>query len=181
MTSLVQAIPFVLIALVPGALHTWALERQTPLYENRLRDRIVQYVGVSATYLVVSAGPLYWWYANHWDGFTHGRASPWWVWAFIAAYVGIPFLVGTWIGHDPDFLRRTLPSVARRTSPKPPTAWDHLFQPVRTRARPRSGSRMDPNSAVLVFQLKAGEGEQANGPGTCVDGRTVGRIRVQPA
>ena len=53
-----QSLAVLVLALLPGALYVWALERQTGAWGIRLSDRLFRFVGFSAVLHAVLAGHL---------------------------------------------------------------------------------------------------------------------------
>jgi hypothetical protein len=139
------------IAVLPGALHIWAAEREAGRWGISLSDRLLRFVGTTVVYQLVLAFPTYLAWSRHFhrrveraggadylNSFADGTTPPW-VWAVLAAYVVLPVLGGTLAGmsvHRWPLLARIL--VGRDPAPR---AWDFLFssRPIGVlRARLRS-------------------------------------------
>ena len=121
-----QAAAAVVVALLPGALYVWAFERQAGRYGIGLSDRVLRFVGGSAIFLAVFAGPLYALHVSFTDDVLAGRPLPLWLVAFPLAYVGVPLMAGTVLGVG---LRRDWRIAKVVAGPDPaPRAWDYLFQ-----------------------------------------------------
>jgi hypothetical protein len=132
------ALFIVIVAVLPGALYTWALEREVGNWGIGFADRVLRFVGVSAVFLAVAAYPVYrFWlaYLHHPTGragrfaspLLQGQALPWWVWLLPIGYVAIPIGLGTLAGlsvHRWTTVSRVL--VGRDPAPR---SWDFLFSP----------------------------------------------------
>lgn len=120
------AATLLLVALLPGALATWSFERWAGRFGIELQDRALRFVGGSAILLSISAGPLYWLYANYWDRFVDRQALPWWIWFAPVLYTMLPVAGGGLLGMG----WKNNWSWARHVSgrDRTPQAWDHLFQ-----------------------------------------------------
>lgn len=140
MPDTAQALVVLIVAILPGALHTWAFEREAGNWGVGLADRVLRFAGATAIYQVAFAFPLYqlWARVLHQPVMANGSKGfrnlileaaplPWWTWLVPVAYVGIPLAVGTFAGRSVH--RR--PRIARILAGKDPAprAWDHLFSP----------------------------------------------------
>lgn len=126
MPSTFQAMVVIVVALLPGALYVWAFERQVGRYGIGLSDRILRFVGGSAVFLAVFAGPLYMLQVNFMADVVELRPLPWWLAGIPAAYIGVPLTAGTVLGVG---LRRGWRIAEAVAGPDPaPRAWDYLFQ-----------------------------------------------------
>lgn len=121
-----QALVVAGVAILPGALYTWAFEREAGAWGIRLADRALRFVGTSAIFHTLFAPLTY----RLWlEFFRTGRIAsgdvPPWLWFFPALYVGVPVALGTSIGRATR-ARRSWAGLF--TGPNPaPRAWDHLF------------------------------------------------------
>jgi hypothetical protein len=121
-----QAVLVFLVALMPGALYTWAFERVAGAWGVSLSDRLLRFIGVSVGFQLLWAPEL----VLIWREFIHtGKAAagdlPLWLWLVATAYVVIPFASGTLVGWG---TRRRKQWAKMFTGPAPaPRAWDHLF------------------------------------------------------
>jgi hypothetical protein len=137
-----EALAVTLLAILPGALYTWASERETGAWGIKLSDRVLRFVGVSAIFLAFYAVPLRWIW-NHYlhiatatsNGKTvfvnqvaNGGDLPRGWWLIPILYVVVPFLLGTLVGRIVA-QRRTYPRAARilAGANPAPTAWDDFF------------------------------------------------------
>ena len=126
MPSSFQAITVIVVGLLPGALYMWAFERQAGRYGIGLSDRVLRFIGGSALFFAVFAGPLYAVYSNYGAPFSSGMPLPRWLLLLPPVFVGLPILVGTLVGLG---LRKGKNWAQKLTGPDPaPRAWDHLFQ-----------------------------------------------------
>ena len=76
------AATLVLIALLPGALCVWSLERWAGRFGIGLQDRALRFVGASAVMLSIAAWPVYWAYTNYRDSLVDRQALPPVFWVF---------------------------------------------------------------------------------------------------
>ncbi len=126
MPSTFEALAVVLVALLPGGLFMWAVERLVGRYGIGFSDRLLRFVGVSTVLHVFAAPATY----NIWhdyfrtDAVTRSETLPLWMWPVVAAYVIVPIALGTLLGLALN--RYSLPDVVAGSNPAP-TAWDHLF------------------------------------------------------
>jgi hypothetical protein len=112
--------------MLPGALYVWAFERQAGRYGVGLSDRVLRFVGGSALFLAVFAGPLYVLHVNYTEDLQAGRPLPAWLLLIPLVYVVVPLLAGTTVGVG---LRRDWHVARLVAGPNPaPRAWDYLFQ-----------------------------------------------------
>ena len=137
------AATLVLIALLPGALFVWSFERWAGRFGIGLQDRALRFVGGSAVLLSITAGPLYWLYANYWDSVANRQALPPWFWTVPILYTIVPLVAGGVLG----FGWKANWSWARLVSgrDRTPRAWDHLFQD-----RPAGGIRCKLKSGTWI-------------------------------
>lgn len=121
-----EALGVVALALLPGALYTWAFERLVGAWGVGLSDRLLRFVGVSAIFHAVFLPVSYWVWTTYMMSrrIGSGTASPG-LWALALLYVAIPIAAGTAVGSG----TRSGSSWAKLfTGPEPaPRAWDHLF------------------------------------------------------
>lgn len=136
-----QALLVTFIAVLPGALYTWAFEREVGRWGIGLSDRVLRFVGTSGLFLAAYAYPLYLLWINYLhvrlktdqsvvfrNLFAEGASAPWWLFLVPVAYVAIPLALGTLgalaVNHG---WTRTARVVAGRDPA--PRAWDFLFSP----------------------------------------------------
>lgn len=126
MPSSVEGLAVVLVAVIPGAMFTWGFESEAGQWGMGAVDRILRFVGVSASLHAISfpavsrlVGEL-----TRPDPWALGGA-PLWVWPLMVGYVAVPYIAGRWVG----IATRTRRKLARVfTGPAPePRAWDYLF------------------------------------------------------
>lgn len=91
-----------MVAMLPGALYVWAFERQAGRYGIGLSDRVLRFVGGSAVFLAVFAGPLYALHVRFTADLLAAEPLPSWLVAFPLAYVDgwirCRLRSGTWLG-----------------------------------------------------------------------------------
>lgn len=122
-----QSLGVTLLALLPGALYTWAFERQAGAWGVGFSDRLLRFVGASAIFHVLFAAATYQAYrrliVEH--QLSEGRPLPWWTWLIVLGYVAIPILAGSLVGNA---ARARKPWATAFTGPAPaPRAYDFLF------------------------------------------------------
>jgi hypothetical protein len=126
--STFQAIIVFLLAVLPGALYTWAYEREDGAWEVALSDRLARFTGVSAMFSVLTAPliyAMYRMYTGSWQAEGTLRI-PWWVCLVYAAYVIAPAWLGYAVGRGARNRRRWTRVF---TGPSPaPRGWDALFR-----------------------------------------------------
>lgn len=138
-----EALAVLLLALIPGAIYTWAFERIAGRWGIGLSDRLYRFVGISAFYQVLIAPATY----NIWLGYIRKSAPhrfqfPLWMWAAIFGYVALPAAIGTVLALSFKGGRGWARAIVGATAP--PTAWDAMF----------SGA---PASAYVLMRLKSGK------------------------
>jgi hypothetical protein len=122
----------VLIALLPGGVHTWAFERATGKSDQQASDRIPRFLAASAVYLVVFAVPATPILRAIAESARTGTTTA--AWRYAAAFallIVLPFTIGSLMGwltsrrHEKGllgWLGRRIGGVGHATR-----AWDHLF------------------------------------------------------
>ena len=136
-----QALLVTFLAVLPGALYTWAFEREVGRWGIGLSDRVLRFVGTSGLFLSVYAYPLYllWTFYLHARVETNegvvfrnlvleGEAVPWWLFLVPVAYIGLPLALGTFgaLAVNRGWTRTS--RVIAGIDPAP-RAWDFLFSP----------------------------------------------------
>ncbi|MBA4608035.1 MULTISPECIES: DUF6338 family protein [Aeromicrobium] len=140
MPSTMHALGVVLLALLPGALYSWAFERIVGRWGSGASDRLFRFVGGSAVLHALFAPATWWLWSTH---LPLARADPpsWWAWPTALLYVAVPLVAGTAVGWGTRSRQRWALAI---TGPDPaPRAWDHLFQGPRNgwiRLRLKSGT-----------------------------------------
>jgi Family of unknown function (DUF6338) len=124
--STFQSLAVVLVALLPGGLFIWAVERLHGRYGIGFSDRLLRFIGVSVVLHVFAAPATYrlWHDYLRTGALPHGRVLPLWLWPVAAAYVFVPIGLGTILGWALN--KWDLPQIISGTNPAP-TAWDHLL------------------------------------------------------
>jgi hypothetical protein len=114
------------LALLPGALFTWAREQQTGRWGVALSDRLLRFVGTSALLHVLLLPLSYWLYGRFLAPEAADRGHlRWWLWPLTLAYVAVPLVLGRVLGIG---IRRDTRWAAWIAGGSPaPRAWDHLF------------------------------------------------------
>lgn len=123
-----QAVVIFVLAVLPGALYTWAYEREDGAWEVALGDRLARFSGVSAMFSVLTAPLIYWLYSQYTTSWSNGPMVqiPAWVWLVYAAYVVVPAALGTAVGRG---ARNRQTWTRLFTGPSPaPRGWDALFR-----------------------------------------------------
>lgn len=114
-----------LLGLMPGAVYTWELEKQTGAWGLDLADRVLRFLGMSVLFHLLLA-PLSWWiYRQVKDDALLSGSMPWLLWIALAAYAVLPALMGFVVGTS---ARRKRAWTQFLTGPAPaPRAWDNVF------------------------------------------------------
>jgi hypothetical protein len=126
MPSTFQALAVILVALLPGGLFMWAVERLVGRYGIGFSDRLLRFVGVSTILHALVAPVTYKLWHDYFrtDAVRQGSVLPWWLWPVGIGYVAVPIVAGTLLGLALN--RWSLPAVIEGSNPAP-TAWDHLL------------------------------------------------------
>lgn len=122
-----QALAVALLALLPGALYTYGVERQAGRWGVALTDRLLRFLAASALLHAALAPATYQAYRTlvHSERISRGRPLPWWLWLTLVAYVAAPAFFGDRVGSA---TRRGRDWARVFTGPFPaPRGWDHLF------------------------------------------------------
>jgi hypothetical protein len=130
MLSTFQAAAVAFIALIPGATYIWSAERRVGRWGTGLPDMLLRYLGVSAVLHFFLAPLTFVVLRNVRSGLPIvTQPFSWKTWLLIGLYLVVPALVGTLTGTA---LRHGWRFVRPFTALRPPRAWDHLFDAVRT-------------------------------------------------
>jgi len=127
MVSTFQGLAVALLAVLPGALYTYGVERQAGRWGSAATDRLLRFTAASALWQALLAPATYQAYRSfiRTHSLADGQPLPWWLWLLLVAYVALPALLGDRVGHA---TRRGKPWAQVFTGPSPaPRAWDHLF------------------------------------------------------
>lgn len=138
-----QALAVTLVAVLPGAVYTFALERWTGAFGVSLSDRLVRFTAASAAFIAVFAGPAYMFYRDlvMTGRIEDGDVHPLAIEVLALTYVLVPAVAGTLVGWG----RRRgwrLASAILGEAPEP-RAWDYLWRHGRqglVRAKTMSGA-----------------------------------------
>lgn len=89
MPSTFQALAVLGLALLPGALYTWAFEQQAGPWGTGLSDRVLRFIGSSALLHVLAAPLTYqlWRVYVEPGRLRRGEALPAWIWSVPLASV----------------------------------------------------------------------------------------------
>lgn len=142
MPTTVQAVLVTVLAILPGAIYTWAFERLAGRWGIGLADRLYRFIGISAGFQALIA-PLTWhvWESYLRPGAQHAHDLPIWLWPLAVAYVAVPAALGTGVANAFNKERKWAQVLVGPTPA--PTAWDALF----------SG---DPGEIYVLMKLKSG-------------------------
>lgn len=140
MPTTMQALGVLVLAILPGALYSWAFERIVGKWGSGASDRLFRFVGGSAVLQALFAPATWWMWTTQIPPSTR-EAPSWWAWCFVLLYVAVPLAVGTAVGWGTRGRKRWALAI---TGPDPaPRAWDYLFQGQRdgwVRLRLKSGT-----------------------------------------
>ena len=106
MISTFQALAVALIALLPGASYTFAVERSLGSYGVKFSDRLVRFLAASAVFHAVASGPEYLLYRSYFMPGALAKGELSWLTLEIIAlvYVFVPIGIGTmfaYLGRPP--------------------------------------------------------------------------------
>ncbi len=127
MIATYQALIVAVLALLPGASYTFALERTMGSYGINFSDRLVRFLAASAIFHALASGPEYLLYRSYLakNTLTQGRID-WWALELLAfAYVFVPIVIGVLAGsaRKRDWkLGRMIVGVNLE-----PRAWDYIW------------------------------------------------------
>jgi uncharacterized protein DUF6338 len=124
-----EALSVLVIALVPGALFVYALERQTGAWGSKFSDRLLRFIVISLVFELIAIPVSYvLWrqYTFPTPFFSKAQPFPWKLYHFTILYLAVPFVAGWFVGMGYD---RRWPWVERvfRQLVQAPRAWDALF------------------------------------------------------
>ena len=137
MPETIETLAALVIAVLPGALHVWAVEREVGRWGVGLSDRLLRFIGTTALYQAVFAFPVYlvWTRVLHDQVSTDGDGAfvnhlasgtaPGWFWLVPVGYVALPILVGTLAAFSVNRWPR-LSRILLGRNPAP-TSWETLF------------------------------------------------------
>jgi hypothetical protein len=122
-----QALVVAVLAILPGAVFTWAYEQQAGRWGAKASDRLLRFLGASSVFLIFALPLLYQGYREL--IITHklekGTPLPAPAWLLPVAYVSVPYVAGRLLGLA---AQSREPWTKLFTGPAPaPRAWDHLF------------------------------------------------------
>ncbi|MFD8320710.1 DUF6338 family protein [Kitasatospora purpeofusca] len=121
-----QALAVTVIAVLPGALYTFALERQIAINRAGLTDRVIRLTAISVVVHTVLLPLTLWLYRSVWVSGRLARPPvPWSLWAALLPYLVLPLAAGAAVGAGVRRRRRWALAVHGRT--REPRAWDALF------------------------------------------------------
>ncbi len=122
-----QSVAVAILAVLPGALYTWAFEREAGSWGVSFSDRALRFLGASALFHATFAAGTYEAYrefvVSH--KLSRGSALPWWTWLLVLLYVAVPVAGGYAVGAA---TKRRERWATLFTGPSPaPRAYDYLF------------------------------------------------------
>lgn len=127
MPGTVVALAITLLAVLPGALYTWAFEQQAGNWGADSTDRLARFAGASAIFLALELPAVYECYRRYvaTGDVAAGRPLPAAVWTLPLVVILVPFGLGRLVGRA---THRRRPWASVLTGPAPaPRAWDDLF------------------------------------------------------
>ncbi len=128
MLSTFQALLVAALAILPGALYTWAFEREAGAWGVGLSDRLLRFFGASAIFSVLTLPLIYQGYRSYIvsGDLRRGVPLPWWIWALPPVLLLVPAAAGWLVGwatrHGRSWVR---PLVGPGPAPR---GWDQLFR-----------------------------------------------------
>ena len=128
MISTFQALAIAILAILPGALYTWAFEREDGPWGVGLADRLMRFIGVSSVFAVGSLWPLYQGYRSYivTGTLAAGEPLPPWIWFLPVVYLGIPIVAGACVGKGSRKQARWVRPITGLANA--PRGWDQLFR-----------------------------------------------------
>lgn len=126
-SATLEALAVLVLALLPGALYTWAFERSVGRWGIGFSDRLFRFIGISAFLHALAAPATY----AIWRDYLREDAQPGlnnlpgWMWGAALLYVAVPSALGYLVAFG--YQRQWKPIRAVMGSSAPPTAWDAIF------------------------------------------------------
>lgn len=130
MPATLTSLLIVFVAVLPGALYTWAFEREIGRWGVGLSDRVLRFIGTSSIFLAVLAYPAHYLWRNYLhvptgsaftNRVTSGADLPPWLYSVPVLYVAIPLALGTvaafWRSSAPQLCRGQVVSVVHCGAP----------------------------------------------------------------
>ena len=171
-----MALLILVLVVLPGAMYTWAFERQVSGFGVTLADRTLRLIATSLLFHLVAGWVEYWLYRTAFSGKTFRAGQFAAAWLSLILIVAVPILVGTTIGsiystrHNRTrwaAVRRKLLTEERETKilkfllgrALTPRAWDHLFS-----SRPSCYIRVWTTEGKWVAGLYANKSHAAGVP-----------------
>ncbi|WP_410644246.1 DUF6338 family protein [Amycolatopsis sp. lyj-346] len=128
MIATFQGLLVAVLALLPGAAYTFALERVTTGYGVSFSDRLVRFLAASAVMHAILAAGEYWVYryliAEH--RLVNGTANLWLLQGLAVGYVLTPILVGSVVGRGHKKHKKW--AILLVGAAPEPRAWDYLWR-----------------------------------------------------
>jgi hypothetical protein len=169
------ALLIVILVVLPGAIYTWAFERQASGFGVTLADRSLRLVATSLLFHFFAGWPEYWLYRTAFSGRAFGLEQFAAAWTGVTLMIAIPGIIGTAIGsiystrHTRDGWRLIRRHLNEETEIKilkfllgrapAPRAWDHLFT-----SRPSGYIRVWTTEQKWVAGLYADRSHAAGAP-----------------
>ncbi|MFC9841198.1 DUF6338 family protein [Rhodococcus sp. NPDC127530] len=129
MLARLQALAVFVTSILPGALFTFAFERENKRTTTaEFNERLLTFASTSALFGMLSTPLLYQGYRIFvvTGDLQNGEPLPWWVWAIAAGYVVVPLALGALTGMA---ARKRWWWARPITGPEPePRGWDLLFK-----------------------------------------------------
>lgn len=170
------ALLIVVLVVLPGAMYTWAFERQASGFGVSLTDRTLRLIATSLIFHLVFGWVEYWLYRTSFTGKAFGTGQFAASWLALILMVAIPGAFGAIVGglyatrHNRSdkwqFIRKRLNErneievlrflLGRAPAPR---AWDHLFS-----ARPSGYVRIRTTESSWIAGLYADKSHAAGAP-----------------
>lgn len=176
-----QALAVTLVAVLPGAVYTFAVERWTGAFGVSRPDRVLRFTAASAAFVAVFAGPGYVVYRDFvkTGRLANGTVDPLQLWLVAVVYVAVPAVLGTLVGYGARENWRWAEAIVSHA--REPRAWDFVWGRGRqglVRAKLMSGSWV---AGLYVTTEQGGRVSYASGyPEEAQDVYLAQQLKVDP-
>ena len=132
MTTTLQSLIIIWLAILPGALFIWAFEQSTGKWATGIRYSFLPSIGYSAVFHLFFLPLTYYLWSSYKDPFMTGNYISFWVWILVFPYVILPIIIGLLVGwairNEESITTKWYRWIRILIGRSPvPRAWDFLF------------------------------------------------------